>query len=106
MAGKVAGKEQQVMIGASYNSPPKARYMAKSIPRNEMFLSPTDKLIMPGIRIKRVDGSEKKRNRTPSNKDRMSIRLAHNGIIITILLVSAHFVVSYPYSCLLQGCTI
>lgn len=79
---------------------------ARVIQCNDMFFSHMENLIMPGRGINMGDGWETRRNRTPGNRDWVTVRLAHKGIIEKILVDTAHFKGNYPDSCLLEGCDI
>ena len=79
---------------------------AKSIACNDMFFSHMENLIMPGRGINMGDGWETKRNRKPGNKDWVIVRLAHEGIIESAIVDTAHFKGNYPDSCLIEGCSI
>ncbi|MDQ6757365.1 MAG: allantoicase, partial [Bacteroidota bacterium] len=68
----------------------------KSIACNDMFFSHMDNLIMPGRGINMGDGWETKRNRTPSNRDWVIVRLAHEGVIEKILIDTCHFKGNFP----------
>ncbi len=76
----------------------------KSIGCNDMFFSHMDNLIMPDRGVNMGDGWETKRNRTPNNRDWVTIRLAHKGNIQKIVLDTHHFKGNYPDSCLIEGC--
>lgn len=79
---------------------------AKAITCNDMFFSHMDNLLMPGRGINMGDGWETKRNRTPNNRDWIIVRLAHKGMIQSILVDTAHFKGNYPDSCTLEGIAI
>jgi len=76
---------------------------AKSIECNDMFFSHMDNLLMPGRGINMGDGWETKRNRTPNNRDWLVVRLAHAGVIDSILIDTCHFKGNYPDRCMLEG---
>ncbi len=92
-------EEEIVDLAATVNG-------GKAILCNDMFFSHMDNLIMPGRGINMGDGWETKRNRTPNNRDWVTVRLAHKGIIEKILIDTCHFKGNYPDSCLLEGCNI
>lgn len=77
---------------------------AKSIACNDMFFSHMDHLIMPGKGANMGDGWETKRNRTPNNRDWVTVRLAHKGRIQKITVDTHHFKGNYPDTCLIEGC--
>ena len=76
----------------------------KCISCNDMFFSHMDNLIMPGKGENMGDGWETKRNRTPENRDWVTIRLAHPGWINKLSVDTHHFKGNYPDSCLLEAC--
>ena len=76
----------------------------KSLACNDMFFSHMDNLIMPGKGENMGDGWETKRNRTPSNRDWVIIRMAHAGIVKKILIDTKHFKGNYPDTCSVDGC--
>jgi allantoicase len=76
---------------------------AKSVLCNDMFFSHMDNLIMPGRGVNMGDGWETKRNRTPNNRDWVIVRLAHAGMINSILVDTCHFKGNYPDTCSIEG---
>jgi allantoicase len=76
---------------------------ALSIQCNDMFFSHMNNLIMPGRGVNMGDGWETKRNRTPTNRDWVIVRLAHKGIIQKALIDTCHFKGNYPDTFTLEG---
>ena len=76
----------------------------KAIACNDMFFSAMTNLIMPNRGANMGDGWETKRNRTPNNRDRVIMKLAHPGVIEKALVDTCHFKGNYPDSCSLEGC--
>ena len=93
----LVSKDQTIDLASAING-------AKSILCNDMFFSHMDNLIMPGRGVNMGDGWETKRNRTPTNKDWVIIRLAHKGIIDRIKVDTHHFKGNYPESCMIEVC--
>jgi len=82
---------------------------------NDEFFAPKENLLKPGAPIfiegkytdlgKWMDGWETRRRRTPGY-DWCIIRLGLPGIILGVIVDTAHFRGNYPEQCSLEGCTI
>ena len=71
---------------------------------NDMFFSDMSNLIMPNRGDNMGDGWETKRNRTPNNRDWVILKLAHRGVVESILVDTCHFKGNYPDSCSIEAC--
>jgi allantoicase len=71
---------------------------------NDMFFSDMSNLIMPNRGANMGDGWETKRNRTPNNRDWVILKLAHRGVVESILVDTCHFKGNYPDSCSIEAC--
>lgn len=91
------GKDEETDLAAAING-------GKAIACNDMFFSSMNNLIMPGKGVNMGDGWETKRNRTPNNRDWVILRLAHTGIIKTIIVDTHHFKGNYPDGCSIEAC--
>ena len=76
----------------------------QAIACNDMFFSAMSNLIMPKRGANMGDGWETKRNRTPNNRDWVILKLAHPGVVESILVDTCHFKGNYPDSCSIEGC--
>ena len=76
----------------------------QAIACNDMFFSDMSNLIMPNRGANMGDGWETKRNRTPNNRDWVILKLAHRGVVESILVDTCHFKGNYPDSCSIEAC--
>lgn len=76
----------------------------QAIACNDMFFSDMSNLIMPNRGANMGDGWETKRNRTPNNRDWVILKLAHCGVVESILVDTCHFKGNYPDSCSIEAC--
>ncbi len=76
----------------------------QAIACNDMFFSAMSNLIMPNRGANMGDGWETKRNRTPNNRDWVILKLAHPGVVESILVDTCHFKGNYPDSCSIEAC--
>lgn len=90
-------KDEEIDLAAVING-------GNAIACNDMFFSSMNNLIMPGRGVNMGDGWETKRNRTPNNRDWVILKLAHTGIIKTIIVDTHYFKGNYPDRCSIEAC--
>ncbi len=76
----------------------------KALACNDMFFSAMSNLIMPERGINMGDGWETKRNRTLNNRDWVILKMAHKGIVDSVIVDTCHFKGNYPDSCSIECC--
>ena len=90
---------EQIDLAAAING-------GQALDCNDMFFSAMGNLIMPNRGVNMGDGWETKRNRTPNNRDWVIIKLAHKGMVDSIIVDTAHFKGNYPDSCSIEACNL
>ena len=93
----MVSSDQQLDLAAAING-------GQAIACNDMFFSAMSNLIMPNRGANMGDGWETKRNRTPNNRDWVILKLAHPGVVDSILVDTCHFKGNYPDSCSIEAC--